>query len=621
MLLAAPSFGQGFSSLEFETAVDAIVRSEKTRFTVENEGRGALYVHRTVTILGPDGRDEGIFGVGYDGKLRHLRSFSGRLLDARGKQIRKLKKEDIEDRSSISGFSLYEDNRVRIGTLYHDVYPYTVEYEYELVFDGLLNWPTWYPQEANVPVEHASFEVIAPQQMTVRYEVQGMEQPPAVTEEKRAQRLVWELRNLPAYEAEPLGPSWREQRIAVHTAPAAFEIEGTRGDLSTWESFGRWYHQLGEGRGVEMLPASARADVERLTADITDDREKARLLYTYMQEKTRYVSVQLGLGGWQPYDAAYVHERSYGDCKALTNYMRALLETADIPSFPALINNGMYAPEVLPNFPSNQFNHVLLYVLLDGEPLWLECTSQTKPFGHIGATNEDRHALVVRPEGGELIRTPRSTTADNQRIRHATVHLTFGGSATAKVQTRYLGNQQDYVVGALANATGREREAWLHDAIDLPNFEVRATDLDQVAARQREVTLHVELDLPRYASRTGSRLFLTPHLMNRWSYVPPEQEGRTQPVVLFPYALVHADTIRYVLPTGYTVEALPDPVALTESFATYHADIEIGDDMLVYRRRFEVLQPRLAATEYEALRRFLRAMMLADRAQVVLVRQ
>lgn len=619
VLLVIPVHGQGFVASEARLP-DAIVRAEETRFTVENIGQGTLHVRRVVTILGPDGREEGVFGVGYDDRLRHLKTFSGRLLDANDKQIRRLKKEDTEDHSSISGYSLYEDSRVRIGALYHNVYPYTVEYEYEVAYDGLLNWPTWYPQETNVPVMLATFEVVVPRSMEARYDVRGMDQQPVITNVRNKQRLVWTLRDLPAYEAEPLGPSWQEQRIAVHTAPAAFEIEGARGNLSSWESFGRWYHQLAQGRGVEVLPVAARAEVQALTEGITDDREKARRLYTYMQEKTRYVSVQLGLGGWQPYDAAYVHERSYGDCKALTNYMRALLQAAGIPSFPALINNGMRAPEVLPHFPSSQFNHVILHVPLDGEPLWLECTSQTMPFGHIGASNEDRHALVVRPAGSELVRTPRSTSADNQRIRHATVKLTLGGSASAEVQTRYTGNQQDYVTRALAQATGREREAWLHDNLDLANFEIKSVDFTGVEARQAEAMLHLSLEVPRYASVTGSRLFLKPHLMNRWSYIPPAEEARTQPVVLFPYALVQADTIRYELPPGFVLEAVPDPVSLTESFATYHTNIEIGDDTLVYRRRLEVREPRVAATEYETLRTFLRNVMLADRAQVVLVR-
>ena len=621
-VLAQPStFSTEVLDLGFIGTADAVVRLEQVRFEVEDPGHARKTVRRVVTILGPEGRGAGILQVEYDDRLRHLKDLDGRLLDARGERIRSLKKDDLDDRSNISAYSLYEENRTRTATLLHDAYPYTVDYEYVVDYDGLLSWPTWYPQEDNIPVEYTSFEIIAPLHMTVRYDVQGMALPPDVRTQRDEQRLFWELRRLPAHVPEPLGPSWSAQRVAVHTAPTVFAMEGTQGDMRSWASFGQWYARLSTGRGAETLPGTARAEVHRLTGGLLDDREKIRRLYEYLQAKTRYVSVQLGLGGWQPYDAAYVHARSYGDCKALTNYLRALLEMAGIPSYPALIRSGRNAPEVLAHFPSNQFNHVILYVPLDDGPLWLESTSQTMPFGHIGAANEDRYALVTRLEGSELIRTPRSSARDNQRIRRATVHLETNGDAFAEVRTRYTGNQQDGVRRSLATATGRERETWLHASIDAPSFAVRSADFSGVTARQPEVAVRMDLDLPSYASRTGRRLFLRPRLLDGWAYVPPPAAERTQPVVLFPYPLAQADTIRYILPDGYAVEALPDSVMISEPFGSYRATVAVSEGKLVYHRRFEITEPRLPAAQYAAVRSFLSAVARADRNKAVLVRQ
>jgi len=418
---------------------------------------------------------------------------------------------------------------------------------------------------------------------------------------------------------EPLGPAWQDQVIAVHTAPTTFEIEGTRGDMRSWQSFGRWYHRLNDGRAV--LPAAARQAVLLHTASASSVREKAERLYTYMQDRTRYVSVQLGLGGWQAFDAGYVHERRYGDCKALANYLRALLSEAGIASFPALIRAGSGAPRILPDFPSNQFNHVILYVDLgDGDGVWLESTDPTAPFGHLGSFTEDRYALLVKPGGGELVRTPQSQADRNRRVLQARVRLTSSGDATAELRLRHTGNEQDEIRQRIATQSRHERERWLYDFIDLPSFEIVEADFAGAEQRSLAGALSVSLTLPRYAALTGRRLFVPVNLLHRWTYVPPASVSRTQAIEFFPYAFAHADTIRYELPQGFTVEALPNPVEIETPFLRYTARLDMSEEgTLVYTRRATVTETSIPPELYDTFRDSMSRIAQADRAQAVLV--
>jgi hypothetical protein len=599
---------------------DAVVRLEVLRFEVHNQGRATRTVRRVVTVLNRDGREEGELYIPYDDRLGRLKQLTGRISDANGKVVRKLTEADQEDYSATSGYS-YGEGRVRVAQLYYDTYPYTVAFEYEILHDGLVNWPTWYPQQEGISVVYGRFDLIAPRDVAARYTVQGGTLEPEVSRRGSRDVLRWEIREQPAVELEPFGPVWQDQVIVVHTAPTKFEVEGSRGDMSSWRSFGQWYHALNDGRAA--LPPDARNDVHRLTSGLSDTREKVRRLYSYMQEKTRYVSIQLGLGGWQTFDAAYVHERGYGDCKALTNYMQALLGEAGITSFPVLIYGGRRTPEILTDFPSNQFNHVILYVDLgDGEGVWLENTDQTIPFGHLGNFTQDRHALLIRPGGGELVRTPRSEAFQNQRVLHAEVILGPSGDATAQVQKRHTGNEQDAIRQQLANRSGRERGLWLHEYIDVPNFEIVSADLSAVDARTLSLALSVTLTLPRYAARTGKRLFLPVNLLHRWTYVPGATEERTQPVEFFRHAFFHVDTVRYELPEGFVVEAIPEPVEIETAFGRYlaRAEVEPGGT-LVYYREVQVAQAIFPAEHYDAFRDFMRQICQADQAQVVLVAQ
>ena len=600
---------------------DAVVRLELLRFEVRDPGRASETVRRAVTVLNSDGRDRGELYVFYDNRLQHLKELTGQIFDAEGKVVRKLAKDDEEDFSAISDRSQYGDGRVRVARLYYDTYPYTVEFEYEVLHEGLVNWPTWYPQEEGIPVVFGRFDLVTPPNVIARYTVQGGSLEPELSLQGNRNVVRWEIREEPALEIEPFGPAWQDQVVAVHTAPTTFEVEGIPGDMSSWRAFGQWYHTLNDGRTT--LPPDVRDEVHRLTAGLSDVREKVWRLYAYMQETTRYVSIQLGVGSWQTFDAAYVHERGYGDCKALSNYMQALLEEAGIESFPALIRGGIRAPTILADFPSNQFNHVILYVDLgQGEGIWLENTDQTIPFGHLGDFTEGRYALLIRPGGGELVRTPSSEAQQNQRVLHGQVRLGPKGDATAQVETRHAGNEQDLIRQNLANRSGRERELWLHEYIDVPNFEIVSADLSAVDARTLSVTLSLALKLPRYAARTGKRLFLPLNLLHRWTYVPPTVEERTQPVEFFSHAFAHADTIRYELPEGFVVEAMPDPVEVETVFGRYAAKVDVEPDgALVYYRGVEITQATFPAEYYDDFRDFMLQIDRADRAQVVLVAQ
>ncbi len=600
---------------------EAVVRAEIRRFEVENEGEAREKVRRVVTVLSAEGREAGRLMLGHD-SFRKIKDLDGRLLDARGEEIRDLGKQDVSDYSAIQGFSLYEDNRVRVAELYHGAYPYTVEFEYEIEHDGLIGWPTWHPEGHGLPVEYARYEVEAPAEMPVRYAAQGTGIEPEIAQGGKRKTYRWTVERHPAWEAEPYGPSWREQIAAVHVAPETFAIEGTRGDLRSWKAFGRWYGDLSRGRAE--LPAGAVEEARAIVAGAADRREAVRRLYRHMQRRTRYVSIQLGIGGWQPFEAEYVHARGYGDCKALVNYMQALLKAVGIEAHPALIRSGTRVPDVLPDFPSSQFNHVILAVPMeDGSLLWLECTSQTMPFGHIGAGNESRHALLVTEEGGRLVQTPRSAASQNQQIRRARVTLSETGDATAEVRTTYTGNQQDRVRRALAGASGHDRMDWLRKSIDASSFKIQRADFAEADAHRETITLPVELSMRRYAAPTGTRLFVPLAAIDRWTRVPPPMERpRAQPIAFFPYAFADADTVTFALPEGYAVEAAPAPVTVETDFARYTAEVvPDAEGTLVYTRRFEVTEVTLPPERYGAFRDFLAQVTQADRAQVVLVRQ
>ncbi len=601
---------------ELKKGAQAVKRYESTSFKVFSTRKAVEKVHQIITVLEPAGQSFGELVLPYD-SFRQLDNLDGALFDADGKEIRSLGSSDVSDYAATSGTSLYEDNRVRIAKLYHNTYPYTIEFEYEFEYHGYINWPSWYPEEKDASVEYSVFEVILSKENTLRYWKHNAPDP-AVTVDGNLKYYLWEADSLEPFQEEPAGPDIADQYMSVRTAPDTFEIEKSSGNLSTWKSFGEWFYKLQAGK--QTLPKQEEQDVRSLMEDGISTREKVRRAYAYLQSKTRYVSIQLGIGGWQPFDAAYVCEKGYGDCKALVNYMMSLLKAVDIPSYPALIYSGIPSINIIEDFPSNNFNHVILFVPLDDDTVWLECTNQNIPFGHISPYNENRRALLITPEGGVLTRTPLSGASQNCQIRNATVVLEANGNASGSIRTRYTGNQQDYITMKLKDASPKDREDWLKEYIDVPSFRLQSADFSQLENKNENVTLAFQIQLPQYSNIAGKKLLFQPNLMERYTYIPKQLAARKYPI-LHSYSYHDVDSIRYEIPGLYTVEVLPKPVTIETTFGKYSSMISATESGLLYVRHLEIRAAELPPEQYNEYRKFFQDVAQTDKAIAALKRK
>ena len=87
-------------------------------------------------------------------------------------------------------------------------------------------------------------------------------------------------------------------------------------------------------------------------------------------------------------------------------------------------------------FPYDSFNHVILCIPFKNDTTWLECTSNTQPFGKLGPFTENRNALLITEDGGKLVRTPGSLAQDNQF--NTEVHITLDPDGGAKAHAKIL---------------------------------------------------------------------------------------------------------------------------------------------------------------------------------------
>ena len=593
----------------------AIIRYKSVHFEIENQQNAVLTVRQAVTIFKKDKKEYGNLVLNYN-SYTDISSLEGNIYDKDGGEIRDLESSDIKDYSDFSDYSLYDDNRIKYAELYYDKFPYTVEYTYEIKYDGYINWPDWYSRYSRDPVEYSEYDVIVPEDYDLRYWCNRDTIKPEVSNGRDTKIYHWDAEDLPELSREADYEEIQDLAVNVRLAPSRFNLDGYEGSMLSWKDFGSWYSLLSKGK--DILPESALTEINEKALKAGSTREKIASLYSYMQSRTRYVSIQLGIGSWQPFDATFVHTNGYGDCKALSNYMISILKSAGITAYPVLIESGKQEIPLIEVFPSQQFDHVIVVVPADKDTMWLECTSQDLPAGCLGWSCENRNALLITPDGGRIIHTPGSISMQNKQERTATVKMNSSGNAEIISHTSWSGDQHNYALSVSKEATGLEQEKWLKDHYKVPDIKLNKLTFNKKSKDSEEIELDMSAILPRYATVSGNRIFFNPDLADRRTNVPDNLTAKISPVK-YNYPYVDIDSVQFILPDKYSVEAFPEAVELETSFGRFVSRTTLNsDNSISYFRMLEIKDYSIPPESYNEYRNFFGEVVKSDRAQVVL---
>lgn len=591
---------------------NAVVRDDQMIFTILSKSTASLQAHFAVTIFNANGKHFATSSVWYD-KLRKITSMKAQVFDAEGMLIKKLKNNEITDHSAFEG--LYSDNRVKVAELTQGRYPYTVEFEYEVEYKFLyLIDGSAINQYEDVAVQKASYQLNFPEHLKPRYKTYNIDREPEYKKINGLSSLTWTFENIKAQKFEAHS-DLKKVILRIEAAPTLFEFEGYAGTMESWNEYGRWIASINKGRNV--LPQETKKRVMDITSNLNTEEEKIKAVYEFMQNKTRYVSIQLGIGGFQPFEASVVDKTGYGDCKALSNYTISLLESIGIKGYYALISAGENKKALEPDFPSSQFNHAIVAVPNGADTIWLECTNQTNPFGYQGTHTGDRKALLITDNGAAIVNTTRYPAELNVQSISADVQVDLSGAAKATVKSVYSGLQyENGDLNFIITAQHDDQKKWLQRNINIPSFDINSFSMVNIKEKVPSAVVTANLTMSRFATISGKRIFLTPNLMNRNSYIPEKNENRKTNVVQ-KMAYIDSDTIRYHLPEGIYPEFLPDDVKIKNRFGEYEASFKVEQGNLVYIRKVKMNKGIFPPESYAELIDFYRGISKADNTKLV----
>jgi transglutaminase-like putative cysteine protease len=509
-----------------------------------------------------------------------LTRFKGLVTDATGRVIRKLKESELQ-KTEYSQYLAIDDYKMFLDYT-PPVYPVTISYEWTIEsHDNLLEFPRFCPQsDYDITVKKASYRLKVPKDMNVRYALQQLDTQVAVSDMSAyTQLFAVDVSDMPMLRYEPYGRPFRERMPMICFAPTDFVYYGTKGSLATWNDYGQWEYSL--INGLDALPENVCQELHQLTDTMKTDREKVEALYKRLEKTTRYVAIFLGIGGQKPAPAASVSKSGYGDCKGLSNYMRAMLKEVGIASNYTTISTDNR--RFMPDFASvGQMNHVILQVPLANDTLWLECTNPQLPLGYVHDDIAGHDAIEVSEQGGRLVRLPVYADSTNLMRTSITIDMNAEGAADMTVCQQTFNQQyEDHI--PLLKMDEKDRQKVFLRMVHVPQAEVNMLKVSQVPSAA-QMTLDAKVRSNKYATQTGQRLFVPVCPIHQGYTVPKSSDGRQEDIWMN-HGYLDEDDITLTIPEGYVIEARPKDVSMEYPFATFSSTLQVVGNTIHVKNR------------------------------------
>ncbi|MFL6738303.1 MAG: DUF3857 domain-containing protein [Sphingomicrobium sp.] len=253
--------------------------------------------------------------------------------------------------------------------------------------DDLSKW--------NAPFAIGSFErrVIVPSDVSVKWRVSGRAPKPTITQTAAGTEY--------RFSASSIEPGEFPKYMLSRDQADDVQFSG----YQNWPEVAEAHVSLYlEAR--KLAPGSSLAkEADKIAAQSTDPYKRMMAALRLGQERVRYVAMLLGEGAYRPVGAEETWEARYGDCKAKSALLLALLDKLGIKAETMYVNSstGDAIGDRLPSLET--FDHVIVKATIDGKSYYLDATDYGhRVIGDVVGSDYDYGLPIAK--GGTLEKLP-----------------------------------------------------------------------------------------------------------------------------------------------------------------------------------------------------------------------
>lgn len=608
------NFSVSSISSDFIADSHVITADKKVEINIVDQNVSKEKFSETFLILDKDGLSKFKNGTSYD-NLTKIDSIYIKIYDAEGNFVKTIYEQNFTDLNLFDGYSLYNDNRGKFVKLDYTKYPFFAKLEYFKTNNFTIFVSPFFALEGEKhKVLNTEYSITYPEGFNLKTVEVNIKEF-GIEKKIEPNKITYFGKKLIAPDYEDFNLRYLDLLPEVRFSIDKFSLAKINGEAKNWDDFAIWYN-TNFLEGLDELPKTTISKVKSLTQDAASDIEKVRIIFEYVQKNTRYISVQTGIGGWKPFSATEVDKVKYGDCKALTNYTKALLKAVGIDSFYTILYASEKIKDINEDIIGIQGNHAILAYPHEDGFIFLECTSQNVPFGYLSSMTDNRKVLLISDQGAQIVKTQSFKPNDNRIEANFTIDLSDINAVQTHANVSYNGlfynnifrlniqNKND-VSEFIQNQFSIFKDLKIIDA----QFE---NDKEEISYNER-----VKLISSFTGAKAGNDFLLDVNPFFKTVIVPKNVKDRKSGFQITSNKKISITT-KYILPSNLKISYIPESKILKTSFGEYQIEFTQTENELLLKLHYIENIGDYTKDQYQDFRDFVTKVQKIDNSKFIL---
>ena len=477
-----------------------------------------------------------------------------------------------------------------------------------------------------MPVLSSEYTITCPANVHLNYRVFNNDSNKvAFTREEKGRQVTfrWIAKDMNNYKHEDGAPAFAYYAPHVIVTISDYTEAGSdKKVIPDLDGLCQWYKSFIEGINKED-DSLLKATVVSLTKGVTNDEERVRKIYYWVQDNINYVAFEDGMNGFVPREASDICKKRYGDCKDMSSILVKMLRMAGIKAYHTWIGTRSLPYKYSDMASPNIDNHMICIADVGNKRYVLDGTGKYTPLGYVTQFIQGKEALIMKEDGNcEIYNIPilpkeKSTETDTITVNFDANKQIRGGIETSL--TGYYKISQNYVYHY---SLPEKREEKFSNYLKVGNNKCKISDLSYQGFGSNDSTVKIagQFELPEYMKSVGNKIYVNPSLEKDDQFDNIDLADRTLPLEV-EYKGIKQSTTIINLPAGYKLDYKPEDVSYKGRHASFAINYKVDNDRIIQNKVIETDFLTLPVSELPDWNKMIVEMSKAYKEDIVLIKK